>query len=123
MPDTISEYKLNSRIFEMQEIEDALYELIPNYWITLEQLKLRVTNYQEKTSELIFNKTLIDGSQINSICDYFILDYYTKVQEGKKLNIIEQEFQKRKFQIAVRKIENCKGYELRKRIFKRLKDR
>ena len=123
MSDTISEYELNSRIFEMQEIEDALYELIPNYWITLEQLKLRVTNYQEKTSELIFNKTLIDGSQINSICDYFILDYYTKVQEGKKLNIVEQEFQKRKFQIAVRKRENNKDYELRKRIFKRLKDR
>jgi len=115
-------------IEEMKAIEDYLYETVESQWTTLSEMSVELVQ-----AGLTLNGLLITGPQADELVRYFFLDYYRKVQEHyykpnfrtEILDVVEREFPDRSdYQIAV--VEHPQDrwqWRIRKRIFKRLRDR
>lgn len=126
----MGEYEVRRYIQELTDIENAIYYILESRydegkssWMTLSQLSHALIDYHKHVLTLTINNIGIDGFQADSAVNYFCLEYYTKVQKGEELNIIEQQFPKREWQVAVAKHPTTGKYRVRRRLFKRLSER
>lgn len=126
MKQSMSHSEVERFIQQIVEIEDFLYNEIESQWTTLPELSMKLTQ-----AGLYLNDRLIDDLQAGNIIKD-ILKFYKKVQAHyrdpdfkKMLNPIEQHFPDRsEFQIAVvDDIHNPGKIRIRKRLFRRLRDR
>ena len=116
----LSDYALINEIIDM---EDTIYALCPNHWISLDNFKIIVQKHQRETLEITINNIRADGSELDGIVEYFCLEYYRKVQAGEPLNELEKLLPKRTHEIAIVRHPTQDHWRLRKRLFKRIRDR